>query len=89
MVKFSKELEGQLIPEWRDAYLNYRELKRHIKKIKLSRLPKHPRQDMNGDYGLSIFDPVRFVAWKICDKFRSSDSKTDVIQVHNTYTHVI
>ncbi|XP_035547852.1 phosphate transporter PHO1 isoform X1 [Juglans regia] len=81
MVKFSKELEGQLIPEWRDAYLSYRELKRHIKKIKLSRLPKHPRQDMNGDYGLSIFDPVRFVAWKICDKFRNSDSKTDVIQI--------
>ncbi|KAG7996679.1 hypothetical protein I3843_01G173700 [Carya illinoinensis] len=84
MVKFSKELDGQLIPEWRDGYMNYRELKRHIKKIKLSRLPKHPHQDMNGDYGLSILDPVRFVARKICDKFRNSDSKTDMTQLRRS-----
>ncbi|KAG6732486.1 hypothetical protein I3842_01G180700 [Carya illinoinensis] len=84
MVKFSKELEGQLIPEWRDGYMNYRELKRHIKKIKLSKLSKHHHQDMNGDYGLSIFDPVRFVARKICDKFRNSESKTDMIQLRRS-----
>lgn len=87
MVKFSKEYEAELIPEWRDNYLNYRDMKRQIKKIKLSRVPKQPRQDMNGDYGLSIFEPICFVARKICGKFRNSDSKTDLIQVHNTYTN--
>ena len=34
MVKFSKELEAQLIPEWKDAFVDYRQLKKHVKKIK-------------------------------------------------------
>ncbi|KAK9931211.1 hypothetical protein M0R45_018498 [Rubus argutus] len=38
MVKFSKELEAQLIPEWKDAFVNYWQLKKQIKKIKVSRL---------------------------------------------------
>ncbi|KAK2991105.1 hypothetical protein RJ640_010461 [Escallonia rubra] len=29
MVKFSKELEAQLIPEWKDAFVNYWQLKKH------------------------------------------------------------
>ncbi|XP_078427823.1 phosphate 1 isoform X2 [Wolffia australiana] len=36
MVKFSKELEAQLIPEWKDAFVDYRQLKKHVKKIKIS-----------------------------------------------------
>ncbi|CAA6655296.1 unnamed protein product [Spirodela intermedia] len=36
MVKFSKELEAQLIPEWKDAFVDYRQLKKHVKKIKLT-----------------------------------------------------
>lgn len=39
MVKFSKELEAQLIPEWKEAFVNYWQLKKHVKRIKLSRLP--------------------------------------------------
>ncbi|KAK4266177.1 hypothetical protein QN277_027137 [Acacia crassicarpa] len=39
MVKFSKELEAQLIPEWKEAFVNYWQLKKYIKRIKLSRLP--------------------------------------------------
>ncbi|KAK4786638.1 hypothetical protein SAY86_010471 [Trapa natans] len=59
MVKFSKELEAQLIPEWKDAFVNYRQLKKHIKKIKLSRRNRHP-PDLRGDFfGRSIFDQVR------------------------------
>lgn len=37
MVKFSKQLEAQLIPEWKGAFVNYRLLKKDIKKIKLLR----------------------------------------------------
>ncbi|RAL38358.1 hypothetical protein DM860_002336 [Cuscuta australis] len=60
MVKFSKELEAQLIPEWKDAFVNYWNLKKHVKKIKFLRRAKstvHPGG--NGDFGRSIFDPVR------------------------------
>jgi hypothetical protein len=38
MVKFSKQLEGQLVPEWRDAYCNYKQLKKDVKRIKQERL---------------------------------------------------
>ena len=57
MVKFSKELEAQLIPEWKEAFVNYWQLKKQIKKIKLSKLPKQP-QHIEGDFGLSIFDSL-------------------------------
>ncbi|XP_051128083.1 phosphate transporter PHO1 isoform X2 [Andrographis paniculata] len=58
MVKFSKELEAQLIPEWKDAFVNYWQLKKHVKKVKQSRNPKQA-PDPNPDFGRSIFDPIR------------------------------
>lgn len=33
MVKFSKQFEGQLVPEWKDAFVDYCKLKKDIKKI--------------------------------------------------------
>ncbi|KAL6522765.1 hypothetical protein OROHE_016612 [Orobanche hederae] len=66
MVKFSKELEAQLIPEWKDAFVNYWQLKKHVKKVKLSRKPtKHHVPETSYDYGLSIFDPIRLLARRI------------------------
>jgi hypothetical protein len=38
MVKFAKQLEGSLVPEWKGAYCNYKELKRDVKRIKADRL---------------------------------------------------
>jgi hypothetical protein len=35
MVKFSKQFELQLVPEWRHAFCNYRTLKKELKVIKL------------------------------------------------------
>ena len=35
MVKFSKEYESQLVPEWREAFLDYCQLKYELNKIKL------------------------------------------------------
>lgn len=82
MVKFSKVLEAQIIPEWREKFVNYRHLKKQIKRIKLSRVPKQP-QDVNGEFGLSIFDPIRYLTNKIYNKFHDPDNKsTDIIQVH-------
>ncbi|KAF3625349.1 Phosphate transporter PHO1-2 [Capsicum annuum] len=68
MVKFSKELEAQLIPEWKDAFVNYWQLKKQVKKIKISRKPKHNihhLRDGNSsiihDFGRSIFDSIRSI----------------------------
>ncbi|XP_039042331.1 phosphate transporter PHO1 homolog 1-like [Hibiscus syriacus] len=33
MVKFSKQFEGRLVPEWKDAFVDYRQLKKDLKKI--------------------------------------------------------
>ncbi|KAK8487025.1 hypothetical protein V6N11_068395 [Hibiscus sabdariffa] len=35
MVKFSKQFEGQLVPEWKEAFVDYRQLKKTLKKIHL------------------------------------------------------
>ncbi|XP_022722531.1 phosphate transporter PHO1-like [Durio zibethinus] len=86
MVKFSKELEAQLIPEWKDAFVNYWQLKKHVKKIKLSRKNRLPSPDHNNDFGRSIFDPIRFIAMKVLSTkfFLSSNNNTDeIIQVRS------
>lgn len=35
MVKFSKQFEGQLVPEWKEAFVDYCQLKKDVKKIHL------------------------------------------------------
>ncbi|XP_057478050.1 phosphate transporter PHO1-like isoform X2 [Actinidia eriantha] len=86
MVKFSKDLEAQLIPEWKDAFVNYWQLKKHVKKIKLSRKSPKQTQDPNGDFGLSIFDPIRFVVNKISNRLRNTGDKPEIIQVKSKVT---
>ncbi|OAE31554.1 hypothetical protein AXG93_3415s1140 [Marchantia polymorpha subsp. ruderalis] len=34
MVKFAKQLEGQLVPEWRAAYVNYKILKKELSRLR-------------------------------------------------------
>lgn len=76
MVKFSKELEAQLIPEWKEAFVNYWQLKKNIKKIKLSRIAKQAH-DIDNSFGLSIFDPMRSFVSKIRHKFPNHHGKVD------------
>ncbi|KAG8053666.1 hypothetical protein GUJ93_ZPchr0001g29425 [Zizania palustris] len=33
MVKFSKQFEGQLVPEWKHAFVDYSLLKKHLKRM--------------------------------------------------------
>lgn len=35
MVKFSKQFEGQLVPEWKEAFVDYWQLKKDLKKIQI------------------------------------------------------
>ncbi|KAJ0966511.1 hypothetical protein J5N97_023428 [Dioscorea zingiberensis] len=63
MVKFSRQLEGQLIPEWKEAFVNYRQLKKLVKKIKISALrsPAGPSSDRHTFLGFSLpFLTARF-----------------------------
>ncbi|XP_073287979.1 phosphate transporter PHO1-like [Primulina huaijiensis] len=80
MVKFSKELEAQLIPEWKDAFVNYWLLKKHVKKIKLARKPRHVPH-INYDYGASILDPVRILMNKVSGWMKNKDEDPQIIQV--------
>ena len=93
MVKFSKELEAQLIPEWKEAFVNYWQLKKQIKKIKLSQKSKQPQQVLDHEFGLSLFDPIRSLAKNISSKLFHSDTETEIIQVfdnlrRHTYTRI-
>ncbi|KAJ0035634.1 hypothetical protein Pint_25109 [Pistacia integerrima] len=81
MVKFSKELEAQLIPEWKDAFVNYWQLKKHIKKIKLARKNHKPHDHLNPDFGRSIFDPIRFIANQFSNNLFGQDNRASIIQV--------
>ncbi|KAI4318063.1 hypothetical protein L6164_025872 [Bauhinia variegata] len=76
MVKFSKELEAQLIPEWKEKFVNYWQLKKQIKRIKQTRAPKQP-EAVEGDFGRSIFDSIPSLAKKVANKFSGSSAKPD------------
>ncbi|CAI9118133.1 OLC1v1019657C1 [Oldenlandia corymbosa var. corymbosa] len=82
MVKFSKELEAQLIPEWKDAFVNYWQLKKHVKKVKLSRKSKQ-LEDINNyyDIGRSIFDPIRRVFHRISSGLHTHSSNPETFQM--------
>lgn len=88
MVKFSKELEAQLIPEWKEAFVNYWLLKKQVKKIKLSRSPDHSHrlhQEINAHFGRSVLDPIRVLAGKISAKLIGrAGERTEIIQVIKT-----
>lgn len=65
MVKFSRQLEAQMIPEWRDAFVSYRQLKKLVKRVKLSFLRNHCTTSSDGtdyEYGFSLLDPIRSLA---------------------------
>ncbi|ONK79538.1 uncharacterized protein A4U43_C01F7370 [Asparagus officinalis] len=60
MVKFSRQLDAQLIPEWKDAFVNYRQLKKNVKKIKLLFLTSSPPSSDGSHWvGFSLLDPLR------------------------------
>ncbi|KAG0627990.1 hypothetical protein M758_2G242000 [Ceratodon purpureus] len=51
MVRFAKELQSQLVPEWQEAYCNYDELKEDLRRIQHHRL-LGPTYTRTGSLGL-------------------------------------
>ncbi|EFJ19035.1 hypothetical protein SELMODRAFT_419761 [Selaginella moellendorffii] len=91
MVKFQKQLEGQLVPEWRVKYCDYKQLKKVVKRIKNQIL--HTKNQQH-----KVFDPNVFSVDKsklqnllqnpsailssCCEQSISSETSMDV--VHKT-----
>lgn len=73
MVKFAKQLELQLVPEWRGAYCQYKTLKKSINKIKENPL------DISDGPGLNSFSGNPLDRGHSCRK--SFWSHIDLIQV--------
>jgi hypothetical protein len=68
MVKFSREYEASIIPEWKAAFVNYKSLKKLIKRIKITRRDSGlllPSPEHVGGDGFSVLDPVRALASRI------------------------
>jgi xenotropic and polytropic retrovirus receptor 1 len=69
MVKFSREYEASIIPEWKAAFVDYKGLKKLVKRIKIARRDRDARSTSNDHddattttYGFSVLDPVRALA---------------------------
>ncbi|KAK1621194.1 hypothetical protein QYE76_026711 [Lolium multiflorum] len=71
MVKFSREYEASIIPEWKGAFVDYKCLKKLIKKIKVARRDEDDSTTAPSDAdalvagaagGFSVLDPVRAIA---------------------------
>ncbi|KAI5434548.1 hypothetical protein KIW84_021401 [Lathyrus oleraceus] len=64
MVKFAKELDAQMIQEWKDEFMNYRQLKKLIKIMKLS-MTSSSNQNDNNFNGNPIFNSVSSLMKKV------------------------
>lgn len=76
-MKFSRELEAQLVHEWRDGYVDYKRLKKIIKNIKVSLLgscPKSSSESQSLLYGFSVADPIRAIATRFSSRSNSQNN---------------
>lgn len=95
MVKFSKQFEGQLVPEWKEAFVDYWQLKKDLKKIHLLNVNNNNNnstKQQNTSFSntlisslkkFSLFAPQRrdhHEAIHVHKKLASSASKGDVYE---------
>ncbi|KAH7516613.1 hypothetical protein FEM48_Zijuj10G0153600 [Ziziphus jujuba var. spinosa] len=93
MVKFSKQFEGQLVPEWKEAFVDYWKLKKELKKIHLlnsttNNTPnKHQNNSLSNTFltslrNLSLFGPQHrdHEIIHVHKKLASSASKGDTYE---------
>lgn len=96
MVKFSREYEASIIPEWKGAFVDYKCLKKLIKKIKVARRDEDDSTTVPSDAdalvagaagGFSVLDPVRALAARFTPRVQaaaedeeSSDSSGELVR---------
>ncbi|WOL03843.1 hypothetical protein Cni_G12563 [Canna indica] len=80
MVKFSKQFEGQLVPEWKEAFVDYWQLKKDLKRMQVmgnDAPPKKPhfaQSLLSSLRNLPFFDP-------------NPHKEHEIIQVHKRLTN--
>ncbi|CAL5396500.1 unnamed protein product [Camellia sinensis] len=88
MVKFSKQFEGQLVPEWKEAFVDYWQLKKDLKKIHFlnnnnnTTITKQPNTFMSSLKKFSLFGHQHreHGVIQIHKKLASSSSKGDLYE---------
>lgn len=59
MVKFSKQFEGQLVPEWKEAFVDYWQLKKAVKKIQTLDNQNRNSKKQTSPFAHSIISSLR------------------------------
>lgn len=77
MVKFSKQFEGQLVPEWKEAFVDYCQLKKDLKKIHVTSDNGASSKHQRGSISKTILSPL-----KKFSLFGHQHKEHGVIQVH-------
>ncbi|VAI51201.1 unnamed protein product [Triticum turgidum subsp. durum] len=87
MVKFSREYDASIIPEWKPAFVDYRGLKKLIKRIKVERRDADDSssagdsspetaalaiENVGYGSGFSVLDPVRALAARFAPRVQAS-----------------
>ncbi|CAH8257517.1 unnamed protein product [Arabidopsis lyrata] len=77
MVKFTKQFEGQLVPEWKDAFVDYSQLKKDLKKIHMftNGVEKKPTET-------SLIKTIKSSLGKLSLFGNNQREQSRVIQVH-------
>ncbi|CAA2975000.1 phosphate transporter PHO1 homolog 1 [Olea europaea subsp. europaea] len=91
MVRFSKQLDGQLVPEWKEAFVNYRQLKKELKKMHLFKnenIRRNEQKHAVSNTLLSFLRKYTFLGYarrehriiQVCRKPAASASKGDLYE---------
>ncbi|XP_058746493.1 phosphate transporter PHO1-like [Vicia villosa] len=73
MVKFAKALDAQMLPEWKEDFMNYRQLKKLIKIMKLSMTSNLNQNDERTNEN-SIFNSVSSIVKKVTSGLSSTNN---------------
>jgi hypothetical protein len=88
MVKFSREYEASIIPEWKGAFVDYKCLKKLIKKIKVARRDEDDSTTAPSDAdalvagaagGFSVLDPVRALASRFAPRVQAPSVRSSCL----------
>ncbi|XP_074309705.1 phosphate transporter PHO1 homolog 10-like [Silene latifolia] len=81
-MKFGKDFKRQMVPEWVEAYMDYNGLKRILREIRLSRVPKMPQTPLRSIQNkLSMYSPFRGLDVEPKGQQSKGDVEDQVIKV--------
>lgn len=78
MVKFSKQFEGQLVPEWKEAFVDYWQLKKDIKKIHCDSTSPSSKPKQKSSLSNTLFSSIQKLSL-----FGNQRREREVIHVHS------